>query len=132
MTIQERIRLRRKALHLTAGRVAKALGVSRATVYRYESAEIEKIPLTVLEPLAKVLKTSPSYLLGWTEYPPEGNPDISTQERPLHSNYTKEELNILSNYCALDILGQNAVRYVIAQEQRRMQAQKEECLVQKK
>ena len=65
MRIYERIKERRKELHLAAEEVAAALGVSRATVYRYESADIEKLPITIIEPLAKVLKVSPAYLMGW-------------------------------------------------------------------
>ena len=59
----DRIRQRRKALGLTAAQAAKALGVSRATVYRYEAGQIEKLPARALEPLAALLKTTPSYLL---------------------------------------------------------------------
>ena len=67
MTIYERIKCRRKELNLSADDVANALGVSRATVYRYESSYIEKLPTSSLEPLAKVLKCSPAYLMGWDE-----------------------------------------------------------------
>lgn len=67
MTIYERIKSRRKELGLSADDVASALGVSRATVYRYESSYIEKLPTSALEPLAKVLKCSPGYLMGWDE-----------------------------------------------------------------
>lgn len=67
MTIYERIKERRKDLGLSADDVANALGISRATVYRYESSYIEKLPTSVLEPLAKVLKCSPSYLTGWSD-----------------------------------------------------------------
>lgn len=65
MTIYERIKQRRAELQLSADDVAAALGVSRATVYRYESADIEKLPITLLDPLSKVLKTTPAYLMGW-------------------------------------------------------------------
>ena len=44
------------------------MGVSRATIYRYESADIEKLPLTILEPLSKILRCSPAYLMGWDDY----------------------------------------------------------------
>lgn len=67
MTTSERIRLRRKELGLSADQVAASLGVSRATLYRYESAEIEKIPSFILEPLARILLTTPAYLMGWDE-----------------------------------------------------------------
>lgn len=67
MTIGERIRQRRLELGLTADDVAAALGKNRATVYRYESNSIEKLPTTVLEPLAEVLGTTPAHLMGWDE-----------------------------------------------------------------
>ena len=60
---------RRKELGIPVDAVAAALGVSVATVYRYENGEIEKVPGSVLEPLAKVLRTTPAYLMGWDESP---------------------------------------------------------------
>lgn len=71
MEIYERIRQRRKALGLSAEDVAEALHINRATVYRYESADIEKIPITSIEPLAEVLHCSPAYLMGWDKKEPE-------------------------------------------------------------
>lgn len=67
MTTGNRMKSRRKELGIPVDTVAAALGVSVATVYRYESGEIEKVPGTILEPLAKVLHTTPAYLMGWTE-----------------------------------------------------------------
>lgn len=69
MTIYERIKARRKELGLSADEVADALGVSRATVYRYESADIENMGIDKIEPLARVLRTTPAYLMGWLECP---------------------------------------------------------------
>lgn len=66
MTTGNRMKSRRKELGIPVDTVAAALGVSVATVYRYESGEIEKVPGTILEPLAKVLHTTPAYLMGWT------------------------------------------------------------------
>ena len=70
MEIHERIKARRQALGLSADDIAEAIGVSRATVYRYESKDIEKLPLDILAPLAEVLKTTPSYLMGWNDVTP--------------------------------------------------------------
>ena len=67
MTIGERIKYRRKELGLTVDEVAERLGKNRATIYRYESNDIEKLPTPILEPLATVLNTTPAYLMGWTE-----------------------------------------------------------------
>lgn len=67
MTTGTRMKLRRKELEIPVEEIAKALGVSIATVYRYENGDIEKLPGTVLEPLATVLRTTPAYLMGWEE-----------------------------------------------------------------
>ena len=67
MTIGERIKQRRKELGLSVDELADKLGKNRATIYRYESNEIEKLPTTVLEPLADVLGVSPGFLMGWEE-----------------------------------------------------------------
>lgn len=69
MTTGERLRTLRKELGISADDVAKALGVSRATVFRYEKGDIEKVPGSMLEPLAKVLHTTPAYLMGWENNP---------------------------------------------------------------
>ncbi|MBP5268304.1 MAG: helix-turn-helix domain-containing protein, partial [Ruminococcus sp.] len=70
MKIGERIRQRRKFLGLSVDELAEKLGKNRATVYRYESSDIEKLPTTVLEPLADALKTTPAYLMGWEDDKP--------------------------------------------------------------
>lgn len=66
-SVGERIRKRRKELGFTADYVAKQLGKNRATIYRYESDEIEDMSINVIANLARVLKVSPSYLMGWTD-----------------------------------------------------------------
>lgn len=82
MDVNERIKFRRKELGLSADDLATALNVSRATIYRYESKDIEKVPTSALEPLANVLKTTPAYLMGWDEE----TPAITPVERKLTNN----------------------------------------------
>lgn len=60
-----RIRERRKELGLTLEDVAQALGVSRQTIHKYETEKIKNIPSDKLEQLAKILNTTPVYLMGW-------------------------------------------------------------------
>lgn len=67
MDIADRIKRRRKELGLSADQVAEAIGVSRANYYRYESSDVGKLPSNVLIPLARVLRCTPSYLIGWDE-----------------------------------------------------------------
>lgn len=63
-----RMKARRKALGLSAEYVAEQLGLSPATIYRYENGGIDKVPGDILEPLAMVLKTTPADLMGWEKH----------------------------------------------------------------
>ena len=65
MTIGDRIKTRRLEIGLSVDQIAEKIGKNRATVYRYESNEIEKFPLDILFPLAEALQTTPGYLMGW-------------------------------------------------------------------
>lgn len=66
MNTGDRIKQRRIELGLTADELAKKIGKSRATIYRYENGDIENMPTPVLEPLARALETTPADLMGWT------------------------------------------------------------------
>lgn len=59
MTTGDRIKQRRLELGLSVDEVATKLGKNRATVYRYESNDIENLPVGTLEPLAEILDTTP-------------------------------------------------------------------------
>lgn len=63
MSIGKRIKDRRKELGLSAEDLAARIGKNPATVYRYEKGDIEKLPATIISPLAKALNWSPGDLL---------------------------------------------------------------------
>lgn len=65
MTTGQIIKQRRKELKIPVEEIAKVLNVSVATVYRYENGEIEKVPGAALDPLARILQTTPAALMGW-------------------------------------------------------------------
>lgn len=65
MNVGNRIKKRRTELGLSVEDVAKMLNKNRATIYRYESNDIENLPLSILEPLSKILQTTPAFLMGW-------------------------------------------------------------------
>lgn len=67
MSIGDRIKHRRQEIGLTVDQLADKIGKNRATVYRYESSEIEKFPIDILSPLAEALRTTPAYLMGWED-----------------------------------------------------------------
>lgn len=71
MTIGDRIKQRRLELGLSVDELSKKLRKNRATIYRYENNEIENLPLSTLEPLAKALEVTPAYLMGWEDDIPD-------------------------------------------------------------
>lgn len=69
MNVGDRIKKRREELGMSANELAKSIGKNRATIYRYERGDIENLPTTILKPLAKSLKTTPEFLMGWDDSP---------------------------------------------------------------
>ncbi len=67
MIVGKRIKQRRKELGLSADKLAELIGKDRSTIYRYEKGDIENLPLDILEPIAKALRTTPQHLMGWEE-----------------------------------------------------------------
>lgn len=65
MNIGDRIKEKRLELGLTVEQLAKLVGKNRATIYRYESNDIENFPLDLLPLIADALNTTPAYLMGW-------------------------------------------------------------------
>ena len=64
MKVNEIIKRRRKELGLTLKDVAEKLGVSECLISRYESNDVKNMGIDKLIPLAEVLKTTPTYLMG--------------------------------------------------------------------
>lgn len=67
MNIGERINYLRTREKISADDLGKMVGVSRATIYRYENGDIEKFPIELLDPIARALRTTPEYLMGWDD-----------------------------------------------------------------
>lgn len=64
MKTNELIKNRRKELNLTLLDIAKACDVSEATVSRWESGDIENMKRSRIASLAKILRISPSLIVG--------------------------------------------------------------------
>ena len=67
MTIGNKIKQRRKALGMSVDELARRIGKDRSTIYRYESGDIESIPVAILDPIGQALDIEPRYFLGWDE-----------------------------------------------------------------
>lgn len=97
MTIGERIKKRRKELGISVDEVAAKLNKNRATIYRYESDEIENMSINILEPLAHALNATPAYLMGWEK---------ETEEFE-ESSFDLKEKNLLKTFNKLNELGKD-------------------------
>lgn len=82
MDFKDLIYRRRKELGLTMEDVAKVVGVSKATVKRWESGEIENIKRDKIVSLANALHTTPAYLMGWVDND-TSDIELSKDERKL-------------------------------------------------
>lgn len=100
MTTGQRMSNRRKELCLSAERIAELLGVSPATIYRYENGSIDKIPGDRLAPIADALQTTPAYLMGWEDAPATTHPITPTDA------LTSAEQSLLMKYRDLNEEGQ--------------------------
>ena len=85
MEVNEIIKKRRKELGLTLKQVAEQLGVSESLISRYESKDVKNMGIDKLVPLAKILKCTPAYLMGW-----------ENEEAPISKE--QQLINTISNY----------------------------------
>lgn len=60
----KRIKERRKEMNISAALLAERIGLSKATIHRYENGDIKNIKMPVLEAMADVLKVNPLWLIG--------------------------------------------------------------------
>lgn len=86
------IAVRRKELDLTLKEIAEKVGVSEATVQRWESGEIVNLRHKRIVKLAEVLKVHPGELMGW------GKP--SDDDAYLYKDFklTKEDIKFIETY----------------------------------
>ncbi len=67
MTKGQRIKKRREELLISQTELARRVGITKHTLYKYENDIITNIPSDNLEKIAKALDVSPSYIFGWKE-----------------------------------------------------------------
>ena len=118
MTVGERIKELRMTRGLSVTELGKMIGKDRATVYRYESSDIENMPIGILEPLAKALNTTPGVLMGWEEMP-----TITDEDKVL--NEYLEELKNRSEMRMLFKLAKGATKEEVEKAVKIIEALKE-------
>lgn len=78
MSLHDDIKQRRIELGLTMADVAQSVGVSEATISRWESGDIANMKRDKIASLAKALHVSPSFIMGWDE--PETEDIVSSNK----------------------------------------------------
>ena len=61
------LKKRRKELGLTLAQIAEMMGVSEATVQRWESGNIKSIRYEKMDRLAEILRVNPAAFMGWDD-----------------------------------------------------------------
>ena len=80
MEFKDKIKARRQELHLTLDELASKVGVSGATISRWESGEIKNVRRDKIKLLSDALEVSPAYLMDWDDTPPSPPQDEFLQE----------------------------------------------------
>ncbi len=100
--IGKKIRELRLNLNLTLEEVANFVGVGKSTVAKWESGRIANMKRDKIASLSKVLKVSPTYLMGW-----ENEKQSTSTQR---NNYTDAEKSLINNYRELNHNGQEYIK----------------------
>jgi transcriptional regulator with XRE-family HTH domain len=89
--IVDRIKSRRIELELSFQDLANLTDMSKSTLQRYEAGGIKNIPLDRLKILAKALKVSPEWIMGWDEEHSSNEPEIRILAAHAIDDLTEEE-----------------------------------------
>lgn len=98
MDFKDKIKTLRTELGATLEEIGDAVGVSKATVKRWESGEIANIRRDKIYKLAVALRTTPSYLMGWDEEP---DPHPQQIEKPAPSGDELLDAELVSRLASL-------------------------------
>ena len=89
-SLGERIKLLRIERGISADALGAQIGKDRATVYRYEAGM--SCPAETLSLLASALRTTPEYLMGWTDEASPPSPVSSPDERILAAYHAADPI----------------------------------------
>ena len=93
-SIGKKLYARRKELSLTQKQIADYVGVTEATVSRWESGEIDNMRRDKIANLARVLKVSPLLIMGVTEE------EVHTGSKKIVNN--TDETKLINSYRELN------------------------------
>lgn len=112
--IGKRIKDRRIELGLSAEDLAPLVGLSPATIYRYENGDIKKVNTTKLQPFARALKTTEAYLMGWSA----DSADMDLQLYSTGKSFSEEAMSFAAKFDKLSEYGKEMIRCIFENEAR--------------
>lgn len=128
MSVGRRIKERRKELKMSAEQLADMIGVSPATIYRYENGHIANMGTDKLEVIARALSIEPKHLMGWSESEPETqyarenyNGLNAEEARQFAKGISKAAMDIAILYDSLDEHGQEILNAIASIEYSRIE-----------
>ena len=83
MTTGERIRQLRIEHQMTQEELGARVGVQKAAIYKYENGLVVNLKRSILEKLAIVLDTTPTYLMGMEDSAQQANVQLTPQQSTL-------------------------------------------------
>ncbi len=110
MGLPQNIKERRKELGLTLAEIAKMVGVTEATVQRWESGNIKNLRQERIASLAVALGTTPAYLMGWEN-------ESTNEEKPPTPEEQEQEARTARFTTLFSQLSADEQRLLIAQMQ---------------
>ena len=93
-TLGNRLRMFRNEKHMTLDDVAKAIGVSRQTIQRYETGVIPNIPPDKIPKLASLFNTTTDYLITG-ENTVTSDPEFHMLQRTYEKMSSKDKKNLM-------------------------------------
>lgn len=93
MNVKDIIREKRIELGMTMKEVADKVGVSEATISRWESGEIANMRRGAIFSLAKTLNISPNEIMGWKDTPLIAAEEIAPYGKKVTKKVTEADLN---------------------------------------
>ena len=101
ISVGKLLKKRRNELSLTQRQVANQVGVTEATVSRWELGDIDNMRRDKIASLANALKVSPLLIMGID--------DTEQIYKPVNS----DELELLDDYCGVDVEDRNMIRSML-------------------
>ena len=112
MDIGTRIKQLREQKGISQSGLARMVGITKQSLYKYENAIITNIPSSKIESLAEKLETTPAYLMGWVDEKTEKKNDAIT-DIILKLRFDSELLKVVKDVCELSPEQRSAVQNLI-------------------